>query len=56
MDNTTISQLIQIGSSITTSGFLLLAWYYERKRVDALMTFILQGKRDEMTRDLIDNK
>ena len=45
MDNTALTQIVQLGSSITTAGALLLAWILERRRADRLETYLLETMR-----------
>jgi hypothetical protein len=47
MDVGTMQALAQIGASITTSGFLLLAWILERRRADRLESILFEDWKSE---------
>lgn len=56
MSPESLQALASIGSSITTSGVLFVMLYLERKRVDMLITYILNGKTTEQTIELLEAK
>lgn len=51
MDIQAIQAIAQIGASITTSGFLLLAWMLERRRADRLESILFEDWRQERVLD-----